>query len=48
VEEAGDERDLELFINFAEARAVYETVKHFLCSPTTLAGMTSRIFGTSN
>jgi len=41
----GDDRDLETFINFAEANAVYETVQSFLCSPTTLARVTSKIFG---
>ena len=42
VEEALEERDPESFINFTEARAVNGTVKSFLCSPTTLAGMTSK------
>ena len=47
-EEEGDERDLESFINFAKAKSVYETVQSFLCSPITLAGVTSKTFRTSN
>jgi len=47
-EEEGDESDLESFIKFAEAKAVYETLQSFLCSPTTLAGVTSKTFRTSN
>jgi hypothetical protein len=47
-EEVGDERDLESFISFAEAKSLYETLRSFLCSHTTLAGVTSKTFRTSN
>ena len=47
-EDDGDESDLELFTKFAESKAVYETVQFFLCSLTTLAGVKSKTFRTSN